>query len=208
MVPPDSGRIPPVPPYSGSPAPKIVFSPTGLSPPTVVLSSTVLLRPFYDLRVLQPRFRRNGTGLGSSAFARHYSRNHYCVLFLCLLRCFSSAGSPPLRDVWPSARRVAPFGNPGINIYLQLRPAYRSLSRPSSPPGALASPVRPWLLSCIPFTTSRFLARALFFLVARIQPVSQLNVSRVFFFHYVNELSAFRLVENKGVEPLTPSLQS
>ena len=51
-----------------------------------------------------------------------------------------------LKDVWPSTRRVAPFGNPGISTYLQLRPAYRSLSRPSSPPGALASPVRPWLL--------------------------------------------------------------
>ena len=95
MVPPDSGRIPPVPPYSGSPAPDIAFSPTGLSPPTVVLSRTVLLRPCHDLRVLQPRIRRNGPGLGSSAFARHYSRNHYCFLFLCLLRCFSSAGSPP-----------------------------------------------------------------------------------------------------------------
>ena len=51
-----------------------------------------------------------------------------------------------LKDVWPSTRRVAPFGNPGISTYLQLRPAYRSLSRPSSPLGALASPVRPWLL--------------------------------------------------------------
>ena len=50
------------------------------------------------------------------------------------------------KDVRPSAGRVAPFGNPGIIAYLQLHPAYRSLSRPSSPPGALASPVRPWLL--------------------------------------------------------------
>ena len=33
------------------------------------------------------------TGLASSAFARHYSRNHFCFLFLRLLRCFSSAGS-------------------------------------------------------------------------------------------------------------------
>ena len=146
MVPPDSGRIPPVPPYSGSPAPEIAISPTGLSPSTAALSSALLLWPSHDLRVLQPRLRRNADGLGSSAFARHYSRNHYCFLFLCLLRCFSSAGSPPYRDVWPSTRRVAPFGNPGIIAYLQLHPAYRSLSRPSSPLGALASPVRPWLL--------------------------------------------------------------
>jgi hypothetical protein len=32
------------------------------------------------------------TGLGFSAFARHYSRNHYCFLLLLLLRCFSSEG--------------------------------------------------------------------------------------------------------------------
>ena len=95
MVPPDSGRIPPVPPYSGYPAPEIILSPTGLSPSTAALSSALLLGFFLDLRALQPRWRLDATGLGSSAFARHYSRNHYCFLFLCLLRCFSSAGSPP-----------------------------------------------------------------------------------------------------------------
>src|SRR6201986_2255806 len=31
-------------------------------------------------------------GLGSCAFARHYWRNHYCFLFLQVLRCFSSLG--------------------------------------------------------------------------------------------------------------------
>ncbi len=31
-------------------------------------------------------------GLGYSLFARHYSGNHYCFLFLSLLRCFSSGG--------------------------------------------------------------------------------------------------------------------
>ena len=33
-------------------------------------------------------------GLGSSDFARHYFRNHCCFLFLRVLRCFSSPGSP------------------------------------------------------------------------------------------------------------------
>ena len=33
-------------------------------------------------------------GLGYSDFARHYSRNHFCFLFLRVLRCFSSPGSP------------------------------------------------------------------------------------------------------------------
>ena len=33
-------------------------------------------------------------GLGYSDFARHYFRNHCCFLFLRVLRCFSSPGSP------------------------------------------------------------------------------------------------------------------
>ncbi len=33
------------------------------------------------------------TGLASSAFARHYSRNHGCFLFLWVLRCFTSPRS-------------------------------------------------------------------------------------------------------------------
>ena len=46
----------------------------------------------------QPR-RRNpcrvshANGLASSAFARHYSRNHNCFLFLWVLRCFTSPRS-------------------------------------------------------------------------------------------------------------------
>ena len=39
--------------------------------------------------------------------------------------------------------RVAPFGNPRIKGYLHLAVAYRSLSRPSSPPRAKASAMRP-----------------------------------------------------------------
>ena len=44
--------------------------------------------------VLQPRHGRNRGGLGCSPFARHYLGNHCCFLFLPLLRCFSSRGSP------------------------------------------------------------------------------------------------------------------
>ena len=44
-------------------------------------------------------------GLASSAFARHYSQNLGWFLFLALLRCFSSGGSPHIPiysvyDVW------------------------------------------------------------------------------------------------------------
>ena len=44
-------------------------------------------------RSYNPGGRRNGAGLGSCAFARHYLRNHFCFLFLRVLRCFSSPGS-------------------------------------------------------------------------------------------------------------------
>ena len=47
------------------------------------------------------------------------------------------------RNVQASLVRVAPFGNLRITVYLQLPVAYRSLSRPSSPLRAKASPIRP-----------------------------------------------------------------
>ena len=143
MVPPDSGRIPPVPPYSGSPAPEIAISPTGLSPSTAALSSALLLWPSHDLRVLQPRLRRNADGLGCSAFARHYSRNHYCFLFLCLLRCFSSAGSPPYKGCLAFNQTGCPIrksGNhrlfaatPGLSQLVTSFFASRSLGIPRAP---------------------------------------------------------------------------
>ena len=99
--------------------------------------------------VLQPLTTRcHASGLGSCAFARRYLRNHWIIFFssgyldvsvprvrLCIRRCRNRF------------RRVAPFGNPRITEYLPLRVAYRSLSRPSSPPRAKASFMRPSLLS-------------------------------------------------------------
>ena len=86
--------------------------------------------------VLQPRGSRDLPGLGCSPVARHYWGNHCCFLFLEVLRCFSSLRSPPCvcRDNYPSGNWVVPFGNPGVKGYLHLTRAYRSLSRPSSPP--------------------------------------------------------------------------
>ena len=81
-------------------------------------------------------------GLGSSAFARHYLRNHFCFLFLRVLRCFSSPRLPPPHYgfmCWylsSSLRWVPPFGYPRLYGYLRLNVAFRSLSRPSSAPGA------------------------------------------------------------------------
>ena len=98
--------------------------------------------------VLQPQECRNITGLGYSPFARHYWGNHCYFLFLQVLRCFSSPRSPPsMMDDRPSACRVVPFGNLRIRGHLHLPGAYRSLSRPSSPPRAKASAMCPYLIS-------------------------------------------------------------
>ena len=113
-----------------------------------------LPRPFsYQLQinyaVLTPKDK--SSGLGSFPFARRYSGNRCFFLFLALLRCFSSGGSLhtamySLYDDWSSSSRVSPFGNQRIVGYLLLPAAYRSLSRPSSAPGAKASTLRSFLL--------------------------------------------------------------
>ena len=95
-------------------------------------------------------------GLGSSGFARRYFRNHCCFLFLRLLRCFSSPGSPrmPMYSAygdWLFASRVSPFRHPWITGYLLLPTAFRSLSRLSSALSAKASVLRPFLLDLSPF---------------------------------------------------------
>ena len=68
------------------------ISNTGLSPFIVVLSKTFFYKFIILIVVLQPQNYRNNLGLGCSHFARHYYGNHYCFLFLWLLRCFSSPG--------------------------------------------------------------------------------------------------------------------
>ena len=109
----------------------------------------LLTFPSSASAALQPRHVPCDTaGLGCCAFARRYSRNRVCFLFLRVLRCFSSPGWPhPYDDEGLFGLRVAPFGHPRFFGYLPLGAAFRSLSRPSSPPGAKASFMRPCLLS-------------------------------------------------------------
>ena len=72
---------------------------TGLSPSTAALSKTFWFLDDSLLMVLQPRHVRKHTGLGSAPFARHYSGYRLFFLFLRVLRCFSSPGSPSLTGV-------------------------------------------------------------------------------------------------------------
>ena len=104
--------------------------------------------------VPQPRTRNacrlsHAHGLGSSAFAHHYSRNHYCFLFLRVLRCFTSPRSH--QPAYTFSRRRHPMTSarfphseiPGSKSGCRLPEAYRRLPRPSSAPDAKASTVCP-----------------------------------------------------------------
>ena len=68
-------------------------SPTGLSPSPAGFSKTVPLSYGSLIAVLTPECSH--PGLGSFPFARRYLENRCFFLFLRLLRCFSSPGSPP-----------------------------------------------------------------------------------------------------------------
>ena len=123
---------------------------TGLSPSLAGLS-----RPFcstfgYHNVVLQPR--RCVATPPVWALPRSLATTGGIIvyfLFLQVLRCFSSLRSPPYlsMDNYPSGNWVVPFGNLRVKGHLRLTGAYRSLSRPSSPPRAKASTGRPYLLS-------------------------------------------------------------
>src|SRR5882762_11772756 len=95
------------------------------------------------LRSLNPE-STSTLGLGCSAFARHYLRNHFRFLFLGLLRCFTSprlasVGLSIHPTIMPCYRHwVVPFGHPRIKACLRLPGAYRNLLRPSSPLGTKA----------------------------------------------------------------------
>ena len=142
MVPPASRRIPRVLRYSG-------------------FSSFTFLFAYADFTLSGGAFQRSSTknilrfcrpatpmsmlfGLGSFPFARRYLENRSFFLFLRVLRCFSSPGSLVYtmylckRD-WSPTSRVSPFGYQGIYACLRLPLAFRSLPRPSSALGALAS---------------------------------------------------------------------
>ena len=110
---------------------------TGLSPSLIELSRT-FYSPFeYYGVVLQPRIciaTHTVWALPRSLATTGGIISYF--LFLEVLRCFSSLRLPLYccRDNSPSDYWVVPFGNPRIKGYLLLPRAYRSLSRPSSPP--------------------------------------------------------------------------
>ena len=69
------------------------FSPTGILPSASYLSKYLRLTCVYLCASPYPPCISTQR-LGSSDFARHYSRNRSYFLFLRVIRCFSSPGSP------------------------------------------------------------------------------------------------------------------
>ena len=132
------------------PAVPLPASDTGLSPSLAGFPKAVLLPFSVTFAVHTPQRTRHG--LGSSGFARRYSRNRCFFLFLRLLRCFSSPGSLPCpmdsgMDTWSLSMWVPPFRHPWITGYLLLPTAFRSLSRLSSALSAKASALCSFLLN-------------------------------------------------------------
>ena len=123
----------------------LLISNTGLSPSLAGLSRPFHYHTTHLTRSITPE--RTRSGLGSFHFARRYFGNRFFFLFLRLLRCFSSPGSPcmPMYSTcsdWSSSRRVSPFRHLRINGHLLLPAAFRSLSRLSSALSAKASTLR------------------------------------------------------------------
>ena len=135
MVPADSRRIPRAPRYSGYHYASFGFE-----------YRTITVCGFIFQRILLAKFLATSWSYNPYhavtwkvwALPRSLATTGGIIvyfLFLGVLRCFSSPGSPSdtSRSDRPSDGRVVPFGNPRINGYLRLPGAYRSLSRPSSP---------------------------------------------------------------------------
>jgi hypothetical protein len=121
---------------------------------TVRLHSRRLIRPPLPAcasSAPQPRGKFPSTGLGYSPFARHYWGNHYCFLFLRVLRCFTSPGSLPTTiDSSPDTPTFVGVGFPiqrstdhslvdGSPWLFAATRVFRRLLKPRHPPYALCS---------------------------------------------------------------------
>ena len=134
------------------PARKLRISSTGLSPSLARLPFPVPLSVASLPAVRTPLCSHSG--LGSFPFARRYLGNRCFFLFLRVLRCFSSPGSPPYvmdwrMDTGGPLQWVSPFRHLRITRYLLLPAAFRSLSRLSSALSAKASALRSFCLTCL-----------------------------------------------------------
>ena len=145
MVPPVSHRVSRVRRYSGSSLTQLAFRLRGSHP-------LWLAFPYHSARLLCRRVSPQPQRINplvwplprslatTSGISVDFSSSPYLdvsVQAVPHLRLFDSTQADRVLLC-----RVSPFGNPGIEAYVQLPQAYRSLSRPSSAPDAKAFPLR------------------------------------------------------------------
>ena len=142
-----------------------ILARTGLSPCAAGLPRPFRFECFSMSPALQPRPPRKVTGLGSSPFARRYLGNHYCFLFLRVLRCFSSPRSPP-RQV--GIRHLCRMGCP-----IRKSPD----QWPVAPPRSLSQLVTSFLavksqgIPCAPLVTYSIITRCFSLVPDRVSPL-------------------------------------
>ena len=139
MVPPGSDRVSPAPPYSG-----FCYASSGLR-----VRGFHALRPAFPgrspvLALAISQSHNPAAALTATVWALPRSLAATCGITVVFSSCgYLDVSVPrvgPLSGAAPSARRVSPFGHPRIDGYLLLPGAFRSLSRPSSPPRATGIP--------------------------------------------------------------------
>ena len=225
MVPPVSDRVPPAPPYSGSGLGTARVSPMGLSPAAARLSRRLRLRVTSPVRPPYNPVRAATHTVWAGPLSLAATRG-VTVVFLSSAYLDVSVRRVRLlvaEDAALVARRVAPFGHLRINGRSRLPAAFRSLPRPSSPPGAKASPMRPAVLLATERGSAAFEAASGSAPSRRAPRSARRRCSAIVSLRllaYLLVLSSFhpfkepfahhsrRSVENEGFEPSAPSLQS
>ena len=144
MVPPDSDRAPPTPPYSGFRLGWQGFRVRGCHPLWRAFPGVFRYPRFFHVACpTTPRAPRRPR-FGLAPFRSPLLGGSLLFSFPPTTGMFRFVGfASPLGGCRASARRVAPFGHLRINGRSRLPADFRGLPRPSSPPGAKASSVRP-----------------------------------------------------------------
>ena len=202
MVPPDSDRAPPTPPYSGYRLGWRGFRVRGCHPLRRAFPGGFPYALFFPRgRPATPRAPRRPR-FGLAPFRSPLLGGSLLFSSPPTTGMFRFVGfASPQRGCHACAWRVAPFGHPRINGRSRLPADFRGLPRPSSPPGAKASSVRP--RSLLALARGRASPRR-----PRLVCVC---LCVCFLSHPVKEPRtrlARASVENVGLEPTTPGLQS
>ena len=157
MVPPSSHGISRAPRYFGYCSSTFVFTYRILTffdqPSHAVRLTIIVLNAVLNPERIAP------LGLASSAFARHYSQNLGWFLFLALLRCFSSGGSPhiPIYSVYDTWTWLHVDCSIRISAGLCSLTTRRSFSQlTTSFFGSQCQGIRPALLLALPFVRFEF----------------------------------------------------